>query len=531
MRVKEPASDERNVVNPVFEFCGKFFHQISRLGIVCGSGGFQAFKLFGQVVAVHAAHREGNILPLDRGGEDEFLPDDVLVLRNGDGLRIFGIRKQPVVFEAVERVRGDDDIVLPERGKVGLGEQAIVPERHFAADGGKSGNFGLIIEGVKVGADIPDIGRRSSVGAENPEHAVPVFFAERRKVVRRKVCAVIVVPSAVFLSVLNICGPGDNIVTTPFLYGGTFTMFEITLRDMGIEVRFAKSDHVDDLVDLVDGRTKAVYLENLGNPAFNVPDYEPIIEMAHRNGICVIVDNTFGCGGYLFRPVEWGADVVVHSATKWICGHGTALGGVVVDGGNFDWTAEKYPLLAAPAESYHGLVYKEVFGNAAFAGRVRVDGLRNIGASESPFNSFLMLQGLETLSLRAERCCSNALAIAEFLESHPAVESVNYTGLPGNPYHDLAKKYLRHGFGAVLTFRVKGGFDAAAALVGKLELILHVSSVGDSKSLIVHPASTTHSQLSREEQEASGVYPNMLRLSVGTESVDDLVADLSSALE
>lgn len=336
--------------------------------------------------------------------------------------------------------------------------------------------------------------------------------------------------SAVFLSVINICGPGDNIVTTPFLYGGTFTMFEITLRDMGIEVRFAKSDHVDDLVDLVDGRTKAVYLENLGNPAFNVPDYEPIIEMAHRNGICVIVDNTFGCGGYLFRPVEWGADVVVHSATKWICGHGTSLGGVVVDSGNFAWDNGNYPLLSSPSPSYHGLVYTEVFGKTAFAGRVRVDGLRNIGAAISPFNSFLMLQGLETLSLRAERCCSNALAIAEFLERHPAVESVNYPGLKSSPYNALARKYLHNGFGGVLTFRVKGGYDAAAALVCKLELILHVGSVGDSKSLIVHPASTTHSQLGAEEQIAAGVYPNMLRLSVGTENVDDLIDDLRQAL-
>ena len=336
--------------------------------------------------------------------------------------------------------------------------------------------------------------------------------------------------SAVFLSITNICGPGDNIVTSPFLYGGTFTMFEITLRDMGIEVRFADSDGVEDLEKLIDGRTKAVYLEILGNPAFNVPDFEPVVEMAHKKGVCVIVDNTFGCGGYLFRPLDWGADVSVHSATKWICGHGTALGGVVVDGGKFDWTPEKYPLLAAPSESYHGLVYKEVFGNAAFAGRMRVDGLRNIGAAASPFNSFLMLQGLETLSLRVERCCSNALAVAEFLQKHPAVESVNYTGLPDNPYHALAKKYLRHGFGAVLTFRVKGGFDAAADLVSRLELILHVGSVGDSKSLIVHPASTTHSQLGPQEQVAAGVYPNLLRLSVGTESVDDLIADLSQAL-
>ena len=337
--------------------------------------------------------------------------------------------------------------------------------------------------------------------------------------------------SAVFLAVTNICGPGDNIVAQPFLYGGTFTMFAITLRDMGIEVRFAKSDNVADLEALTDSRTKAIFLENLGNPAFNIPDYEPIVEMARRKGICVMVDNTFGMGGYLFRPFEWGANVSIHSATKWICGHGTALGGVVVDGGNFDWTAEKYPLLAAPSESYHGLVYKEVFGNAAFAGRVRVDGLRNIGPAASPFNSFLMLQGLETLSLRAERCCANALAIAEFLETHPAVESVNYVGLKNNPYHELACKYLRNGFGGVLTFRVKGGFDAAAALVSRLELILHVGSVGDAKSLIVHPASTTHSQLSPEEQVAAGVYPNMLRLSVGIENVDDLIADLAAALQ
>ena len=337
--------------------------------------------------------------------------------------------------------------------------------------------------------------------------------------------------SAVFLAVTNICGPGDNIVAQPFLYGGTFTMFAITLRDMGIEVRFAKSDNVADLEALTDSRTKAIFLENLGNPAFNIPDYEPIVEMARRKGICVMVDNTFGMGGYLFRPFEWGANVSIHSATKWICGHGTALGGVVVDGGNFDWTAEKYPLLAAPSESYHGLVYKEVFGNAAFAGRVRVDGLRNIGPAASPFNSFLMLQGLETLSLRAERCCANALAIAEFLETHPAVESVNYVGLKNNPYHELASKYLRNGFGGVLTFRVKGGFDAAAALVSRLELILHVGSVGDAKSLIVHPASTTHSQLSPEEQVAAGVYPNMLRLSVGIENVDDLIADLAAALQ
>ena len=336
--------------------------------------------------------------------------------------------------------------------------------------------------------------------------------------------------SAVLLSILNIAGPGDNVVTSPFLYGGTFTMFAITLRDMGIEMRFAASDRAEDLEALVDGRTKGIFIENLANPAFSIPDFEPIVEMARRHGICVLVDNTFGMAGWLLRPVDWGCNVVIHSATKWICGHGTALGGVVVDGGNFDWTPEKYPLLAAPSESYHGVVYTEVFGRGAFAGRVRVDGLRNLGPAPSPFNSFLMLQGLETLSLRAERCCDNTLEVARFLQRHPAVESVNYPGLEDNPYHALGCKYLRGGFGGVLTFRVKGGFDAAAALVDRLELILHVGSVGDAKSLIVHPASTTHSQLSPSEQVAAGVYPNMLRLSVGIEHVDDLIHDLENAL-
>ena len=337
--------------------------------------------------------------------------------------------------------------------------------------------------------------------------------------------------SSVLLSILNVAGMGENIVASPFLYGGTFTMFAITLRDMGIEVRFAKSDKVDDLEALVDGKTKAIFIENLANPAFSIPDFEPIVDMARRHGICVLVDNTFGMGGYLFRASDWGVNVSIHSATKWICGHGTALGGVVVDNGNFDWTPEKYPLLAAPSESYHGVVYTEVFGKAAFAGRIRVDGLRNLGPAPSPFNSFLMLQGLETLSLRAERHCENTLAVAQFLQKHPAVESVNYPGLEGNPCHELGKKYLRHGFGGVLTFRVKGGFDGAAALVDRLELILHVGSVGDAKSLIVHPASTTHSQLSPEEQVAAGVYPNQLRLSVGLENIDDLIYDLDNALK
>lgn len=386
-------------------------------------------------------------------------------------------------------------------------------------------------EDMQDGAELFQLKRKGNIYTRITNTTTDVF-EKRMAALEGGVAAVATASgqSAVFLAVTNICQPGDNIVAQPFLYGGTFTMFAITLRDFGINVRFAKSDKVEDIEALVDERTKAIYLENLGNPAFNVPDYEPIVEMAKRKGVCVMVDNTFGCGGYLFRPFDWGLNVSVHSATKWICGHGTTLGGVVIDGGNFDWSPEKYPLLAAPSESYHGVVYTEAFGDAAFAGRVRVDGLRNIGPSQSPFNSFLMLQGLETLSLRVQRCCDNALALARYLQKHPAIESVNYVGLEDNPYHSLACKYLKNGFGAVLTFRVKGGFEAAAALVSSLELILHVSSIGDSKSLIVHPASTTHAQLSPEEQIAAGVYPNLLRLSVGTEHIDDLIHDLSSAL-
>ena len=388
-----------------------------------------------------------------------------------------------------------------------------------------------VFDDMQYGADIFALRRAGNIYTRL-QNSTSDVFEKRMAALENGVAAVSTASgqSAVFLSITNICGPGDNIVAQPYLYGGTFTMFAVTLRDFGIDVRIAKSDSADALAALTDDRTKAIYLENLGNPAFNIPDYETITEMAHKKGICVIVDNTFSCGGYLFRPIDWGANVSVHSATKWICGHGTTLGGVVVDGGNFEWTSEKYPQLAAPSESYHGIIYKDVFGPAAFAGRVRVDGLRNIGPAQSPFDAFLLLQGLETLSLRAERCCANALAVAEFLESHPAVESVNYPGLKSNPYHKLACKYLQHGFGGVLTFRVKGGFDVAAKLVSRLDLILHVGSVGDSKSLIVHPASTTHSQLSPSEQVAAGVYPNMLRLSVGTENVDDLIDDLRQAL-
>lgn len=337
--------------------------------------------------------------------------------------------------------------------------------------------------------------------------------------------------AAQFLALQNLVGMGDNIVSTSFLYGGTFSQFKHTFARMGIEVRFAVGDDPESIASLIDDRTKAVYLETIGNPEFNIPDFEPIVELAHRRGIAVVTDNTFGAGGYLCRPIEWGVNVVTHSATKWIGGHGTSLGGVVVDGGNFDWGNGKYPALSEPSEGYHGYNFWEECGSTAFAARTRCEGLRDIGSCLSPFNAFLLTQGLETLSLRVQRSADNALEIASWLAKHPKIESVSYPGLPGSKYHTLAKKYLRNGFGGVLTFRVKGNFSQASRIVDNLQLVSHLANVGDAKSLLIHPASTTHAQLDERELAASGVYPNLLRLSLGIEHVDDIRDDLNEALK
>ena len=343
--------------------------------------------------------------------------------------------------------------------------------------------------------------------------------------------------SAQFLAVGNLAEVGDNIVSTSYIYGGTHNQFKVAFRRLGIEVRFAEGDSVQSIASLIDSKTKAIYLETIGNPEFNVPDFEPIVELARKHGIAVITDNTFGAGGYLFRPVEWGVNVVTHSATKWIGGHGTSLGGVVVDGGNFDWGNGKYPAFSEPTESYNGLKIWDVFGsggpfgNIAFAIRTRVEGLRDLGPCISPFNSFQLLQGLETLSLRVQRTVDNALEIARWLEKHPKVESVNYPGLENNPHHRLAKKYLRHGFGGVLSFRVRGDAEQTAQVINHLELISHLANIGDAKTLIIHPASTTHAQLGEAEQRKAGVFPNLLRLSLGIEAVEDLKTDLDEALQ
>ncbi|NLX65816.1 MAG: O-acetylhomoserine aminocarboxypropyltransferase/cysteine synthase [Bacteroidales bacterium] len=343
--------------------------------------------------------------------------------------------------------------------------------------------------------------------------------------------------SAQFIALNNILQVGDNFVTTSHLYGGTYNQFKSQFKRLGIEVRFTANDNPEEFEKLIDDKTKALYLETIGNPELNIPDFDAIAEVANRHDIPLIVDNTFGAGGYLFRPIEHGAAVVVESATKWIGGHGTSLGGVIVDSGTFNWGNGKFPSFSEPSESYHGLVFWEVFGdngpfgNIAFNIRARVEGLRDWGNSISPFNSFLLVQGLETLSLRLDRHVENTLALAEWLEQHPKVEYVNYPGLKSSKYYALAKKYFPKGAGAVLTVRLKGATENADKLIDKVQLLSHVANVGDTKTLIIHPAATTHEQLSPQDQKSSGVEPGLLRIAVGIENIDDIKADLRQALD
>ncbi|MDO9255199.1 MAG: O-acetylhomoserine aminocarboxypropyltransferase/cysteine synthase [Bacteroidales bacterium] len=343
--------------------------------------------------------------------------------------------------------------------------------------------------------------------------------------------------AAQFIALNNILESGDNFVSTKFLYGGTYNQFKVAFKRLGIEARFAASDDVEEYEKLIDAKTKAIYLETIGNPKFNVPDFEAITALAKKHDLPVIVDNTFGAGGYLFRPLEHGANVVVQSATKWIGGHGTSVGGIIVDGGNFNWGNGKYPAFSEPSDGYHGLVFWDVFGtngpfgNIAFNIRARVEGLRDFGPALSPSNAFLLIQGLETLSFRVQRHVENALAIATWLEGHPQVELVNYPGLASSPYNALAKKYLRNGFGGVLSFELKGSKETASKFIESLELISHLANVGDAKTLIIQPSATTHQQLSDAEQLQAGVTPGLLRLSVGIEHIDDIKADLQQAFE
>ncbi len=352
--------------------------------------------------------------------------------------------------------------------------------------------------------------------------------------------------SAQFLAITNCMQAGDNLVSTSFLYGGTYNQFKVQFPRLGIDVKFADGDDVDSFASQIDANTKAIYVESMGNPRFNIPDFKGLSGLAKDMGIPLIVDNTLGAAGALLRPIEHGADVVVESATKWIGGHGTSLGGVLVDAGTFNWGNGKFPLMSEPSAAYHGLVHWDAFGfgsdicsmlgvpsnrNVAFALRARVEGLRDWGAALSPFNSFLLLQGLETLSLRVERHASNAMALATWLQDHPKVASVNYPGLKNDPYHAQAKTYLTNrGMGCMLMFSLKGGFDDAVSFINGLELASHLANVGDAKTLVIHPASTTHQQLSAQEQESAGVTPTMVRVSVGLEHIEDIKADFEQAL-
>ena len=343
--------------------------------------------------------------------------------------------------------------------------------------------------------------------------------------------------AAQFLAISTIAQAGDNIVSTSFLYGGTYNQFKVTLPRLGINVKFVEGDDPENFRQAIDENTKALYVETIGNPQFNIPDFAVLAQIAHENGIPLIVDNTFGAGGYVARPIEHGADIVVESATKWIGGHGTSIGGVIVDSGKFDWGNGKFPLFTEPSPGYHGLNFQEVFGkgsqfgNIAFIIRARVEGLRDLGAALSPFNAFLLLQGLETLSLRVERHINNALELAKWLEQQEQVAWVNYPGLPNHPYHERAKKYLRHGFGGVLNFGIKGGLEAGKAFISNVKLASHLANVGDAKTLVIHPASTTHQQLSNSEQISAGVTSDLVRVSVGIEHIDDIKEDFEQAFK
>ncbi|MBK7478953.1 MAG: O-acetylhomoserine aminocarboxypropyltransferase/cysteine synthase [Bacteroidales bacterium] len=341
--------------------------------------------------------------------------------------------------------------------------------------------------------------------------------------------------AAQFIALTTIMRKGDNFICSPFLYGGTFNQFKVTFAGFGIEARFASGLEPESFEKLIDDNTKAIYLETIGNPGFRIPDLDAFADLASRYGIPLIVDNTFGACGYLCRPVDHGANIVTESATKWIGGHGTSIGGVITDAGNFNWNNGKFPMFTEPSEGYHGFVFGEKYsssspsGNIAFIVKARVEGLRDIGPSISPFNSFLLLQGLETLSLRMERIIQNTLALALWLQSHPLVEKVNYPGLPGNPDYELALKYLPRGAGGVLSFILKTDRDTASKLVDHLQIVSHLANVGDAKTLIIQPSTTTHAQLSAEEQQAAGIDPGLFRVSVGIEHIEDIINDFSQA--
>ncbi|HJM94643.1 MAG TPA: O-acetylhomoserine aminocarboxypropyltransferase/cysteine synthase [Candidatus Marinimicrobia bacterium] len=344
--------------------------------------------------------------------------------------------------------------------------------------------------------------------------------------------------AAQFLALQTIAKAGDNIVSSSYLYGGTYNQFKVSFPRLGIDVRFAEGDDPSSIESLIDDNTKAIYLESIGNPKYSVPDYDAISNIAKKHGVPVVVDNTFGMAGYINKPFDFGVDIVVHSATKWIGGHGNTIGGVIVDAGTFPWDNGRFPEFTSPSPGYHGLNFWETFGpdgvvgaNVAFIIRARVEGLRDFGPAQHPFGSFLLLQGLETLSLRAQRHVDNAMELAKWLQDQSNVNWVSYPGLPDHPSHETASKYLTNGFGGVLSFGIAGGMEAGKTFINSVQLASHLANVGDAKTLVIHPNSTTHQQLSDEEKLASGVTDDLVRISVGLENIDDIKADIGQALE
>ncbi|KAI9901641.1 hypothetical protein N3K66_003458 [Trichothecium roseum] len=338
---------------------------------------------------------------------------------------------------------------------------------------------------------------------------------------------------AQFIAIATLAHAGDNIVSTSNLYGGTYNQFKVFFPRLGIKTKFVDGDRTEDIAAAIDDKTKAVYVESIGNPRYNIPDLEAISKVAHEKGVPVIVDNTFGAGGYFIRPIEHGADIVVHSATKWIGGHGTTVGGVIVDSGKFDWGkhGDRFPQFVQPSEGYHGLKFWDTFGPISFIIRARVEILRDLGASLNPFSAQQLLLGVETLSLRAERHAENALKLARYLEKSEYVSWVSYPGLESHPYHETAKRYLKRGFGGVLSFGVKGGVDAGSQVVDGFKLISNLANVGDAKTLAIHPWTTTHEQLSDEEKKSSGVTEDLIRISTGIEHIDDIIADFDQSFK
>jgi O-acetylhomoserine (thiol)-lyase len=395
-----------------------------------------------------------------------------------------------------------------------------------------------VFKNAKHAADLFNLSEPGNIYTRMMNPTTDVF--EKRVAALEGGAAALAVSSghaAQFIALTTIMRKGDNFVTSPFLYGGTHNQFKVTFAGFGIEAKFAKDLNPESFEKLIDEKTKAIYMETIGNPGFDIPDFEAFSKLAGKYGLPFVIDNTFGACGYLFRPIDYGANIVTESATKWIGGHGTSIGGVIVDAANFNWNNGRFPVFTEPAEGYHGIVFGDLFsqsspsGNIAFIVKARVEGLRDLGPAISPFNSFLLLQGLETLSLRMDKHVQNTLALAKWLEAHPGVEKVNYPGLPGNPYNELAKKYLPKGAGGVLSFVLKAEKDKAAKLVEYLELVSHLANVGDAKTLIIQPATTTHSQLSSEELLAAGIDPGLFRVSVGIEHIDDIIYDFEQAFK